>query len=171
MAKKKDRGWIKLYRQISDSAIWTSPEPFDRRSAWLDLLMMANHEQRTFILKNGHAITLEAGQLFTSMDHLADRWHWSRQRVIRYLTLLSEQGMCTRSGTTNGTTLTIVKYGFFQGGRTTNDTTDDTTDGTTGDTTDGTRTRTNNKNYIYKNEKQEEAARPLSDSLFSSGEY
>lgn len=151
MAKKKDKGWIKLHRQIVDSFVWKTPEPFDKRSAWIDLIMMANHEQRTIPLRSGASVTVNAGQFFTSMDHLADRWHWSRGKVIRYLAWLSGQGMVNTSGTTNGTTVTIIKYGLFQNGGTTTGTANGTTDGTTGGTTDGTRTRTNIQELSNKN--------------------
>ena len=141
---KKDKGWIKVHRQIMDNPMWTSSKPFDQRSAWIDLLLMANHEERTIQLRNGNYKVIGVGQLFTSMDHLATRWHWSRNRVIRYFKQLSAQGMCTVNGTADGTTVTLVKYDNFQGGRTPKRTADGTTDGTT----DGTRTRiirTNNK--------------------------
>lgn len=157
---KKDKGWIKLYRQISDSYIWTASEPFDRRSAWIDLLLMANHEERSFLLRNGKNQTVQEGQLFTSTGHLAERWHWSRGRVNRYLALLSEQGMCKVSGTPSGTLLTLINYGNFQHGRTANGTTDGTSDGTTDGTTDGTRTRTNIQELYNKNVKQEGADAP-----------
>lgn len=163
MAKKKDRGWIKLYRQITGTYIWEANEPFDRRSAWIDLLLMANHEERSFLLRNGQNQIVKEGQLFTSQEHLAQRWHWSRGRVNRYLSLLSEQGMCTVSGTQSGTLLTLVKYGDFQHGRTADGTTNGTTDGTSDGTTDGTRTRMYKELINNKNVKQEEAA-PASDS-------
>ena len=158
MAKKKDRGWIKLYRQITDTYIWEAKEPFDRRSAWIDLLLMANHEERSFLLRNGRNQIVGEGQLFTSIGHLAERWHWSRGRVNRYLGLLSEQGMCTVSGTPSGTLLTLVKYGDFQHGRTADRTPNGTTDDTSDGTTDGSRTRTNIQELINKNVKQEERA-------------
>lgn len=160
MAKKKDRGWIKLYRQITDSYIWNASEPFDRRSAWVDLLLMANHEERSFLLRNGQNQTVQEGQLFTSIVHLAQRWKWSRNRVYRYLELLTEQGMVTMSGTPSGTLITLVKYGDFQGGRATDGTTDGTAHGTTDGTTDGTRTRTNKQELYNKNVNQEGAGAP-----------
>ena len=160
MAKKKDKGWIKLYRQVTDTYIWAANEPFDRRSAWIDLLLMANHEERSFLLRNGKNQTVKEGQLFTSTGHLAQRWHWSRGRVNRYLGLLSEQGMVTVSGTPSGTLLTLVKYGDFQHGRTANGTTDGTAHGTTDGTTDGTRTRTYIQELYNKNVKQEGASAP-----------
>lgn len=148
---RKNKGWIKVYRQLQSNPIWTSSEPFDRRSAWIDLLLMVNHEQRTLQLRNGNYITIEAGQCFTSVAHLANRWHWSPNKVRRYLHTLSEQDMCTQSGTPSGTLLTLIKYDNFQSGRRADGTTDGTTDETTDGTTDGTRTRTNIKNYINKN--------------------
>jgi hypothetical protein len=57
----------------------------------------------------------------------------------------------------------VIKYGFFQGGRTANGTTDDTSGGTTGGTTDGTRTRSIKNNNIRMSNKNI-AAPPLLDS-------
>lgn len=155
---KKNRGWIKLYRQIQNSSIWTRSGPFDDRSAWIDLLLMANHEDRTVIIKQ-KPVVIHAGEHWTSYQKLAERWQWSRGKVIRYLRLLSELEMCTVHGTPNGTRLTIVKYGFFQDGRTTYGTTDDTTDGTADGTADGTQTRT--KEELKKNEEESARAREI----------
>lgn len=159
MAKKKDRGWIKLHRKIQDNPVWLSPEPFDRRSAWIDLLLMANHEERVIILHNGKEQIVKAGQMFTSLDHLASRWHWSRNRVRRYLALISAQGMCTQSGTPSGTLLTVVKWGFFQGGWHTDGQADEQTNGQTDGQTDGQRTRTNIQELYNKNERRESCGR------------
>ena len=152
MAKRKrDKGWIKLHRVIQDSAIWSSDEPFDRRSAWMDILMMVNHEQRT-ILINGRPQVVEAGQRWTSIRVLAERWKWSKDRVMRYLNLLVETGMITLHKTPNGTLLSVVKYGFYQYGQ--------DTDKDAGKDTDKDETRIK-KNYI-KNE--EEKAPPFESS-------
>lgn len=168
MAKKKDRGWIKLHRQIQDNPIWLSSEPFDRRSAWIDLLLMANHEERVIILKNGKTQIIKAGQLFTSLDHLAARWHWSRNKVRRYLALLSAQGMCTQSGTQSGTLLTLIKYGFFQDGRHTDEQADGPSNGQADGQADGQRTRTNEELIYNKNGRRE--ARERSELLSSDGQ-
>ena len=114
MATKKGRGWIKLHRKIIDCVIWSSPEPFDKRSAWIDLLLMANHEQRTIMLADGTSQIIQAGQCFTSLEHLAERWFWSRNKVRRYLAVLSAQGMVTTTGTRRGTLLTIENWRIYQ---------------------------------------------------------
>ena len=55
--QKKDKGFIALYRDILDHWIWTDNQPFDRRSAWIDLLLMVNHSDNT-ILSNDELIKL-----------------------------------------------------------------------------------------------------------------
>lgn len=148
MPRKKDKGWIKLYRQIEDSMIWASEEPFDRRSAWIDLILMANHEDRT-VLINGRKQIIGAGQRWISVRTLATRWGWSKDKVTRYLELLEQDSMIHLSKTPNGTLLTIDKYEVFQLGRDTNkDTNKDTPKDTDKDTV-GTKQellRINNKN-------------------------
>lgn len=109
-----NKGWICLHREIQDNAIWQSSEPFDRRSAWIDMLLLANHEERKIIL-NSKMVTIQRGQFHTSIAKLATRWRWNRKKVARFLELLKSDSMIGyKSGTTNGTTITIVNYEKFQ---------------------------------------------------------
>lgn len=80
-------GWISLYRQIVDNWIWNIKEPFDKRSAWIDLLLMVNHENKKIEL-NGQIIEVERGQKITSLDKLSKRWKWSRHKVSDFLNRL-----------------------------------------------------------------------------------
>ena len=108
-------GWIKLSRQIQEcDLLWDSfDEPFDRRSAWIDLLLMANHRDKE-IMFNGKTIIVERGQRITSMRALAEKWHWSREKVKRYLDLLESENMIIRESDRRRTLLTIVNYSKFQ---------------------------------------------------------
>lgn len=163
---KKDRGWIKIYRSITNNRIWLSQDPFDRRSAWIDILLSVNHEERTLILRNGKYIIVSAGQMFTSLDHLAERWHWSRNRVRRFLALIQAQDMCTVSGTPSGTLLTVINWAFYQDRRHTNEQADEQANGQTDGQTDGQRTRnTYNKNLYNKNELKKAPGRSSSSSF------
>lgn len=152
-------GWIKLHRNIQESKLWTDEEPFDRRSAWVDLLLMANHEDKKVIIK-GQIVTVKRGQRVTSLYKLATRWRWSRDRVRRYLTLLESDNMITRESDSNKTTITIVNYGLFQDTRTTDKTTDNTSDNTSDNTTDNTtdkasdNTTDNTQTRMIKNDKR-----------------
>lgn len=132
-----DKGWIKLYRKVRENWIWDNPEYF---KAWVDILLMANHEDKQ-ILFNGHVITIRKGQKLTSLSKLAERWNWSRNRVDRYLRLLSEAGMVTASRTPNGTLLTVEKYGFYQTPWDSDEATHEATVGATDEATVGAQTR------------------------------
>lgn len=143
----KEQGYIKVYRSIRENFVWNSNEPFDKRSAWIDLLMMANHAERKFTI-DGNVKTIMRGQLYTSVRHLQDRWKWSSKgKVVRFLNTLEVQGMIVRSGDTHGTTISLVNYDFYQGERDTDRYTDGYTDGTP------TGTQTDHKQIIRSNVK------------------
>ena len=122
-------GWIKLDREITEHWLWKEKEPFDRRSAWIDLLLMANHKDFKTLYK-GQLVERKRGEVNTSTRYLAERWRWSRGRVNRFLELLEMDEMVTLNSTTDGTTVTIENWGKWQDVLTTDDTTDDTTHST-----------------------------------------
>ena len=116
-----------MYRSYQDSALWNDGEPFDRRSAFMDLVMMANIEEKELVL-HGKTIKIKRGQLHTSLKNLAHRWDWSVNRTRRFLALLSELNMAHYVSTPYGTTLTLVNYGKFQDKRNANEYTDEYAD-------------------------------------------
>ena len=141
-------GWIKLSRQIQEcDLLWDSiDEPFDRRSAWIDLLMMANHEDKEIVF-NGKPLTVKMGQRMTSIRILAERWHWSVNKVRRYLELLQRLEMVHKDSDNHSTLLTIVNYGKYQVKWHTDEYTDEYTDGTQTNTqTEHARHTNNNDN-------------------------
>lgn len=160
------KGWIKIDRKILDHDIWNSDEPFDNRSAWIDLLLLANFKDAEMtIRRTGKKQTIKRGQRHTSRKELARRWKWSVGKVDRFLGTLRDTGMVDIHGTTHGTLLTLVNYGKYQGRQdtddTANDTTDDTPDGTSDGTARGTRYKNDIKNDI-KRMNQENKKQPAS---------
>ncbi len=143
-------GYIKLHRQISDHWLWNNGEPFDKRSAWIDLLMLANWEDATIVF-NGQVTHVERGQLMTTIGFLAKRWKWSDNKVRRFMADLRAEGMVRTNGRpngrangrANGTLITIEKYAFFQGGRRTDGRANGRTDGRT----DGRQKKKNKEEY------------------------
>lgn len=107
------KGWIKLYRSILDCEIWDKDEPFDVRSAWIDLLLLCNHKDREIIF-NGKPLTVKRGQYLTSVRKLSARWSWGKDKVLNYLKLLETLKMIKRNADSNRTVITIVKYEVFQ---------------------------------------------------------
>lgn len=144
-----DNGWIKLHRTLQAHWIWNSNEPFDKRSAWIDLLMLANFTDLK-VMRNGKLKQRRRGEVNTSIQWLAKRWKWDRRKVNRFLMALESDSMVSVNSTRDGTTITIENYGVWQDVCTTDATTDGTTDGTTDSTTDGT----HDKNAIKKVKKE-----------------
>jgi DNA replication protein DnaD len=157
-----DKGWIKLSRQIQDHWIWRDPE---KLKAWLDILLLSNHETRKVEMRDG-LVSIKRGQFVTSIDKLAERWKWSRNRVYRFLSLLEADGMVQRKANRYRTTLTVVNYGKFQDRQNTNGTSNGTSNETTDGTPNGTRTRK------IKNEKEykEDSSTPLTGSAVQKEE-
>ena len=106
--------WIKVYRKIRDTAVWNNNEPFDYRSAWIDLIMEANVKPNTFIYK-GQTITVKRGEYYTSVRKLSNRWHWSKDKVNRFLKVLIKLDMVRKHKDIKcATLLTIVNYSDYQ---------------------------------------------------------
>lgn len=125
------QGWVKAHRKLMENAIiWETSEPYDRRSAWMYLVMMANHEDKEIRIDN-NVITVKRGQHYTSIQKLAEKWHWSRNRADRFLGMLTSANMVYADRTPRGTLLTIVNYGFYQGSWETNGATDEAANGAT----------------------------------------
>ena len=109
-----DEGYIKLNRGITANWLWAEgDDPFDRRSAWVDLLLLASwkDEKRLY---NGKLISFKRGTVHKSMSNLAERWRWHRTTVSRFLKLLESDNMVVVNATTHGTTITIVNWDFYQ---------------------------------------------------------
>ena len=106
-------GWFKVQRDIEDHWIWKSNEPFDKRSAWIDLIMLANYADRK--TTDGESVVLrKRGDVNYSMLFLAKRWKWDRRKVKRFLMALEGDGMVSLHGTQHGTTITIENYAKHQ---------------------------------------------------------
>jgi len=106
-------GYVKIFRSIEENVLWQDAEPFGKRAAWIDLILMANHKDSSFLM-GVSKINIKRGQKWTSLGHLADRWHWSRERVSRYLNLLENEGMIWQERTNRGLLITIVNYSVYQ---------------------------------------------------------
>lgn len=131
-----DKGWIKLHRQIQDNMLWTDSESFDRRSAWIDLIMMANVQDKE-IMYQGRMLKIKRGQVYTSVRKLAARWHWSRDKVNRFIKTLVKAHMIEKDNRTHSATLlTLVKYSDFQSRADSNKSTHKDSDKSTDKSTD-----------------------------------
>ena len=89
-------------------------KPFDKKSAWIDLLLMANHKNNKFPLGN-EIIEVEQGSFITSEIKLMNRWGWSKTKLRNFLKLLESEKMITKVVDRKKTTISIVNYKVYQG--------------------------------------------------------
>lgn len=113
-------GWIKIHRQIQNCLIWDD-KPFNMASAWIDLLLLANHEDKETIFDK-KPILVKRGQRITSVRELSARWGWGKDKTLRFLRLLESEKMIVKESDSRKTLLTIVNYGIYQDGETENET-------------------------------------------------
>jgi DNA-binding transcriptional MocR family regulator len=125
-------------------------EPFTRMQAWIDLLLLANHSGQYFYIR-GNRVDVKRGEVAHSMESLAQRWRWSRGKVLRYISQLENSQMIVQQKSHVITKLSITNYNTYQ------------SDGTTDSTTDGQQTvqqtDTNKNDKNDKNENKERETR------------
>lgn len=141
-------GWIKLYRDITDHWIWQE-KPFDKRSAWIDLILMANHKDNKFVFGN-ELTEVKRGSFITSVRKLCDKWGWSNTKVTSFLQVLKNDNMIDYLSDTKKTVVTIANYGLYQD---INDT--ETTQKRHRNDTETTQKHTNKNDKNVKNDKNE----------------
>lgn len=107
-------GWIKLYNQTLDSDFWIdADEPFDWRSAFIHILLSANWKKGVS-RRSGHIITIERGQLLTSIRKLGAIFRWDKHKVYQWLKYMDAADMIRSESVGFGTVLTVVNYDKYQ---------------------------------------------------------
>ena len=105
-------GWICLSRKILSCWVWKD-KPFSKAQAWIDLLLLASHEDTKFLLGN-ELVEIKRGSFVTSEVKLSERWGWSRTKTRNYLFLLESDNMILKKSDSKKTAITIVNYGLYQ---------------------------------------------------------
>ena len=132
--------WIKIDTAITKHWIFQNAEYF---KWWFDLLSIGAWRDHK-VVHDTHLFTLKRGQAIASIAFLSERWKRDRKMVIRFLKLLEEDGMITRTVRDRQTSiLTICNYERYQYSK---DTIGDTIEDTIGDTIGDTNSR---KDRIY----------------------
>ena len=162
---KLSNGWIKLHRKILDCFIWQD-KPYDKARAWIDLLLIAMHHDKKMLIDD-EVVMIQRGSFMTSIVKLADRWGWSRNKVVRYLDMLESEHMLNTKRTPKGTLVTIVKYDNYQLSDMSCESTNESTNGATDESADESQNK-NIKNE--KNKKNEKKERKERDSYYPNDE-
>lgn len=153
MTNNKKKGYVLLWRSMFDNPLFDDGLPYDKRSAWCELIAMANHKSN-IVEYNGGTIIIKRGQRLTSIRKLAKSWNWSENRVRRYLSLLERHNMVETNRTKGGTIITIVNYNTYNTLRHTDGDTDEYTGGSSNEYTGGSQTINESINDINNEEKK-----------------
>lgn len=104
-------GWIALYRKIENHWLWDD-KPFSKGQAWIDLLLLANHDDNKFLLGN-ELISLKKGSFVTSEIKLMERWGWGKGKTRAFLDLLQKDNMIVKQADHRKTIINVVNYERF----------------------------------------------------------
>jgi len=115
MSKDK-RGWIRLHRKLRDHWLWDNKEVKSKFEAWIDLIMMASHEERSVYMKE-QLVIIKRGEVCCSLNTFAKRWKWSTGKVRRFISVLKTDTMVVQRTTRVATHLSICNYDTYQGER------------------------------------------------------
>ena len=117
-------GWISLHRKIQQHWLWENDKPFDKRSAWIDILLLANHQPNK-VYFNNEILKVGVGEHITSEVKLAKRWGWSRTKVRNFLKLLKQDDMIeVHKKDKKRTRLKVLNYRDYQNSKNNKETTE-----------------------------------------------
>lgn len=104
-------GWIKLYRSVLGHRLFEERTEYDKRSAWIYLLLTANHKDGVV-----DDVFIKRGSMMTSIRKLSDVWRWSRTRVQTFLKECADNGEIRfEKHAQKMTIITIINYAKYQG--------------------------------------------------------
>lgn len=113
-----DGGWIKVYRKIRQSFVWTDA---NQLKLWLLILMKASHDGNRFLF-NGKQVDVTSGQLVTGAHALAFEFNQgvksdnqvSWRQVWRWVKKFENSGMLTIKSNTQYSVITVINYSDYQ---------------------------------------------------------
>lgn len=144
------KGWVAIYRQLQDHWLWEE-KPFSKAQAWIDMLLLANHDDNKFLLGN-ELVEVKCGSFITSELKLMERWGWGKSKTRAFLDLLQTDEMIIKKSDRKKTTITIVNYEKYSYDYKTNRPPTDheqTTSRPRADTNNNDNNYNNENNYIY----------------------
>lgn len=163
-----NNGWVAIHRSIKDNWVWED-KPFSKGQAWIDLILTANHEDVIKTVK-GRPHKFEKGTVSMSQRKLADRWGWSRDKVIHFLHDLCTTGMIEKQSK-DYTIIKLVNWDKFQVEHSKKQTTKQTTDQSSEQTTSQT---LNNNDLTMNNNYDNREEQPLPEikaPKYPTGKY
>ena len=133
-------GYLKISRELFTDDLWVE-EKFSKAQAFIDLCNLALYKEKTYSIR-GIKVEAKPGEVHYSNQKLADRWGWSRGKVIAFLDRLEQEKYIEQHRTP---VLTVLRLRFGLEDCTTNCTQNWTPNSTTDCTTNCTTYNKGNK--------------------------
>lgn len=110
------QGWIKVYRNLLDKAVWQNSTP-EQKTIFVTLLLMVNHQEKEWEWQ-GDPYKVKPGQVITSLDTIVQKCGKgiSIQNVRTALKRFEKYGFLTNQSTNKNRLITIVNWGEYQCG-------------------------------------------------------
>lgn len=113
-----DIGYIKLYRKITNSFVWTNPNML---KLWLLCLMKASHKESKFLF-NGKEVVVSSGEFVTGRDAIAKEFNEGvprDQQIVgrtlwRWLKKFENEEMLSINSTTKYSVISIKNWHEYQ---------------------------------------------------------
>ena len=112
-----NRGWVKLWRKISDTDIIQNHVAL---ALFIWMMVKANHKTRSFCSR-GARIELEPGQLLFGRDKAAKAIGTTPRKIRTAIKYLLKTEKVTSTSTNRGTVVTIVNWHLYQSASEAND--------------------------------------------------
>lgn len=106
------QGWVSIHRQIFDDNFYYK-EKFCQMGAWVDMLLLANHKDSSFLVR-GNEVIVKRGQIARSERTFCERWRWSRNKLRLFLKRLESRGQIVQQKNRVMSVIIIVNYNKYQ---------------------------------------------------------
>lgn len=103
-------GWLKLYRGITESAVFDDAEVL---KMWVYLLCVAAHKEMTCLWR-GAIVKVKEGQILTGRQKLVERLNMDGNKVYRALKLLEKLGNIDIEANSRFSLITIKNWQKYQ---------------------------------------------------------
>jgi hypothetical protein len=111
-------GYIKLYRKITNSFVWTNPNML---KLWMLCLMKASHSGNKFLF-NGKEVVVSSGEFVTGRDAIAKEFNEGvprDQQIVgrtlwRWIKKFEEEQMLSIKSTTKYSVVTVKNWNEYQ---------------------------------------------------------
>lgn len=111
VVSEMQNGWIKMSRDILDHWVFKNP---NHLKIWLYLLMRASYRPPYEMLVKGSFVTIEPGDVLTSLDRIAADCHVTKKQVRTFLELARKSSMIGTKVGTKTAHLSICNYATYQ---------------------------------------------------------